>query len=94
VLSHFITAPSITKQNIGLALAAYDQVRLEPIWRLMHCSRRQGLVYGLRDESSGYSSPPPETLLEIIKENTEWILDWDVKQDIQRGLEWIARREE
>jgi 2-polyprenyl-6-methoxyphenol hydroxylase-like FAD-dependent oxidoreductase len=91
VLAKFLTAPNITKQNIEVALDAYDRVRLEPMWRLMACSRSQGLVYGLRvNEWSDHSDPKER--LKIIKENTEWVLKWDVRKDIRDGLDWIANR--
>lgn len=55
----------------------------------MACSRRQGLVYRLRED--GYSaSSDPERLLEIIDENTKWITEWDVQDDIRVGLARIA----
>jgi hypothetical protein len=91
VLARLLTAPDVTKQNIELALQAYDNIRLESTWKLMECSRRQGLVYGLRENAWSDTSDLQE-LLQIIKENTEWILKWDIEDDIKRGLDWIGRQ--
>jgi hypothetical protein len=92
VLSHLLNSPCIDKENLGLALWAYDQIRLEPIGRVMESSERQGYIYGLRqDRWSGHTNDLPK-LLDAIEENMGWIEGWNVKDDIQRGLELIAQR--
>ena len=86
MLASFLASPHLTRENVGLALKAYNEARVQESGRVSLRSRAQGLTYALRQPNVGKD---PKKISEFMDKLSSEIVSWNVDDHVKEGLQWI-----
>ncbi|KZT37010.1 FAD/NAD(P)-binding domain-containing protein [Sistotremastrum suecicum HHB10207 ss-3] len=89
MLSRLLGDPSVNKQNLPIALLAYERARLPRTHHVMKGSRQCGFIF----EFNGAPGDNLELVGREIEVLTEWITTTDPEEDVASALSWMKEQQ-